>query len=48
MHKQQILIWTGRYTITDYRHTKLFKEFFFITGDFDMTIICEVTCFLEW
>ena len=23
IHGQQILIWTGRYTITDYRHTKL-------------------------
>ena len=28
MHKQQIRIWTGRYTSTDYRHTKLFKELF--------------------
>ena len=24
VHEQQILTWTGRYTITDYRHTKLF------------------------
>ena len=22
MHEQQIPIWTGRYTITDYRHSK--------------------------
>ena len=24
MCKQQVLTWTGRYTITNYRHTKLF------------------------
>ena len=28
MHGQQLFIWTGRYTITDYRHIQFILKFF--------------------
>ena len=48
MCRQQILIWTGRCIITNYKHTKICLGISSISEDFDMTIVCKVKCFLKW